>query len=394
MSTVDTAYDLGRKVQELERELAEARQQQAGTSDILRIISGSSSDIARVFDAIARSAARLCEAFDVIVLRVDEDVLRLVAHYGPMPAGDVALHRGTLGGRTVIERRLIHIEDLQNERDEFPEGSALARERGHRTTLSVPLLKDGAALGNIQVRRNEVRLFSEQQISLLKVFADQAVIAIENTRLFDETKQALERQTATANILQIISNSPADVKPVFEAILENACRLCDSQRAAVFRFDGRLLHIVATKNWPVEISAAVPSRWPMEPDSRLASGRVVLTKRVVLLEDTLADQSYDHRAAHAGGWRRMLGAPMLRGNDVIGVIVVTWRDPGPILPRQVKLLKTFADQAVIAIENTRLFEAEQASKRELTDALEQQTATSDILGIISSSHGELEPVFG
>src|SRR5215467_4335589 len=148
MSSVDTKYGLDRKVQELERELAEARQQQTGTSDILSIISGSTTDITRVFDAIARSAARLCEAFDAMVLRVDKDVLRLVAYHGPLPAGDIALHRGTVGGRTVIERRLIHIEDLQSEVGEFPEGSALARSLGHRTVLSVPLLKEEVAIGN------------------------------------------------------------------------------------------------------------------------------------------------------------------------------------------------------------------------------------------------------
>jgi two-component system, NtrC family, sensor kinase len=225
MSTVDTAYDLTRKVRELERELAEARRQQASTSDILQIISGSASDVTRVFDAIARSAARLCEAFDVIVLRVDGDVLRLVAHYGPMPAGDVALHHGTLGGRTVTEQRLIHIEDLQHEIGEYPEGGAVAREWRVRTTLSVPLLKEGAAIGNIQVRRNEVRLFSEQQISLLKTFADQAVIAIENTRLFEaelaskrELQESLEYQTATAEVLSVISRSPNELQPVVDAI--------------------------------------------------------------------------------------------------------------------------------------------------------------------------------
>src|SRR5262249_52096935 len=231
-----------------------------------------------------------------------------------------------------------------------------------------------------------------RQIELLKTFADQAVIAIENTRLFNETKEALERQTATANILQIISASPTDVNPVFEAILENACRLCDSQLAAVFQFDGRLLHIVATKNWSAEVMASIASRWPMPPDPRTVSGRVVLTKRVVLVEDVLAEPSYDHRAAHAGGWRRMIGAPMLRGNDVIGVIVVTWREPGPIMPRHVDLLQTFADQAVIAIENTRLFEEVQARTKELQDSLDRQTATSEVLGVISRSPNEVQPV--
>src|SRR4030095_2429683 len=168
------------------RDLTEALEQQPATSKLLRVIASSPTDIQPVFDSIARSAARLCEAFDVMVLRVDGDVLRLVAHHGLIPAGDVPLHRGTLGGRTVIERRLFHISDLQTEVDEFPEGSALARERRHRTTLSVPLLRENVAIGNIQVRRYEVRPFSDPQISLLQTFADQAVIAIENVRLFRE----------------------------------------------------------------------------------------------------------------------------------------------------------------------------------------------------------------
>jgi GAF domain-containing protein len=235
------------RIQELTK--AEARQQQSATAEILRVFSSSPTDPQRVFAEIATSAARLCDAFDSVIRRVDGDLLRHVAHHGPLPpGGTLPLTHGIPAARAVLDRQTIHIADLQAETDEFPEGSDRARRVGFRTFLSVPLIRAGEAIGVIAIRRTDVRLFTDRQIELLKTFADQAAIAIENTRLFEETKKALERQTATANILQIISESPTDVKPVFEAILENACRLCDSQLAAVFRFDGRLLHIVATKN--------------------------------------------------------------------------------------------------------------------------------------------------
>ena len=216
------------KIALLEHKVNEALEQQAATSEILHVISNSPTNAQAVFSAIARSAAQLCEAFDVVVYSVDGNVLRLVAHHGPMPAGDVPLHRGTVGGRTAIERRLIHTRDLQAEVDEFPEGSAIARERGHRTNLSVPLLRGDVAIGNIQVRRQEVRPFTENQIDLVKNFAAQAVIAIENTRLLNELRESLEQQTATADVLKVISSSPGELEPVFGAMLENATRICEA----------------------------------------------------------------------------------------------------------------------------------------------------------------------
>src|SRR5919109_3840587 len=176
------ADDMKAEVESLRQALTESLEQQTATSEVLRVISSSPTDVQPVFDTIARSAARLCDAYDIIVMRVDGDVLRLAAHYGAIPAGDFPLHRGTLGGRTVLERRVFHIHDLQAEREEFPEGSAIARQRGHRTTLSVPLVRDGVAIGNIQARRDTVRPFAPQQVALLETFADQAVIAIENVR--------------------------------------------------------------------------------------------------------------------------------------------------------------------------------------------------------------------
>jgi signal transduction histidine kinase len=399
MSTVDTADDLARKVQELERELAEARQQQAGTSDILRVIGGSTTDITRVFDAIARSAARLCEAFDVIVLRVDGDVLRLVAHYGPMPAGDVPLHRGTLGGCTVIERRLIHIEDLQTEVDEFPEGSAIARERGHRTTLSVPLLKNGEAVGNIQVRRNEVRLFSDQQIGLLMTFADQAVIAIENARLFEaeqaskrELQESLEYQTAISEVLNVISRSPSQVQPVLDAIAGTAARLCSAEYAFIGKAIDNKIHLAAASSMDSE-----HARWlqqhPVSIDRSSATGRTALERRAIHIPDILADPEFAHHDwQNVGRQRTILGVPLLHEGNLVGVIMLVRNMVRPFAQRQIELVTTFADQAVIAINNVRLFEEVQARTRELTEALEQQTATADVLKVISRSALDLQGV--
>jgi two-component system NtrC family sensor kinase len=201
-------------------------EQQAATSEILRVIARSPGELQSVLDGVAETAARVCRAQDALILVVESDVLRVVAHHGPMrhlPKGTVPLVRGVVPGRAVLDRRVIHVADVQREIDDFPEGSALARQFEVRTTLAVPLLRDIRAIGAILIRRTEVRPFTDREIELLQTFADQAVIAIENVRLFNETKEALERQTATADILRVISQSPTDVQPVFEAIARSAC---------------------------------------------------------------------------------------------------------------------------------------------------------------------------
>ena len=205
--------------------------------------------------------------------------------------------------------------------------------------------------------------------------------------------QALTQQAATSEILRVIRTSPTDVQPVFETIVRNAVSLCGSLFANVFRFDGELLHFVAGHNVGPSYIELLRAKYPMRPDFSQVSGRVLLTKSVVRLEDVLADPDYDQRFPQAMGWRRMLGVPMLGQGDLLGVIVVGWAEPGPVAKAQEELLKQFADHAVIAIENVRLFEAEQQRTRELSEALEQQTATAEVLQVISSSPGELEPVF-
>src|SRR5215470_12779556 len=270
VSTDGANQDLSRLVDELKRELerstrelVEAREEQAATTWILAAISSSPADLRRVFAEIAASAARLCDAYDATIFQVDGDLLRLVAHHGSIPQDDtLPLTREVVTGRAVLERRTIQVGDLQAESDEYPDGSEQARLRGHRTILAVPLMRVNEAIGVIAIRRTEVRQFTDQQIELLKTFADQAVIAIENTRLFEEVQarnraladankqltETLEQQTATSKILRVILRSPTDVQPVFESTVESAARLCDAEIALIYRFDGEFLRLVASYN--------------------------------------------------------------------------------------------------------------------------------------------------
>jgi GAF domain-containing protein/anti-sigma regulatory factor (Ser/Thr protein kinase) len=388
------------EVQERTRELTQSLEYQTATAEVLAVISHSPTNVQPVFDAIAKSAARLCDALDAVVLRVDRDILRLVAHYGPMATGDVPLHRGTVGGRAVIERRLIHLEDLQAEEVEYPEGSAIARRLGHRTTLSIPLLREGEAIGNIQVRRDEVRPFSDKQIALLQIFADQAVIAIENARLFEaeqaskhDLQESLEYQTATSEVLNVISRSPSQLQPAVDTIVQTAKRLCSAERAIIWRLlEGKFDMLAYTMTDPALVKYLTEDPIPAGRES--LSGRAILEGRPIHVPDISAHPDLGSQdQVRAEGLRTLLAVPLLREGDPIGALTLSKKEVKPFTDNQIELVTTFADQAVIAIENTRMFEAERTRTRELAEALEQQTATSEVLQVISGSRGELEPVF-
>ncbi|HMF23989.1 MAG TPA: GAF domain-containing protein, partial [Pseudolabrys sp.] len=390
---------------EAQGQLSEALKQQTATSQVLRVISSSPGELQRVLDAVGENAARLCDANNAVIFRLEGDLLRQVASYGGLPttshpAEGLPVNRGRVTGRAVFERRTIHVHDLAAEEDDFPQGSRDARRDGHRTTLATPLLREGVPIGAILIRRMEVRPFSEKQIALLGTFADQAAIAIENARLFEaeqqrtrELSEALEHQTATSEVLNVITRSPTDAQPVFDAIVQSAARLCEAMFSLVFLYDGDLLRLAATHNFTPEVLKKLFQTYPKRPDRSVLAGRAVLDGRIAHVPDLLADREYSHQLALAGNWRAGLAVPMLRDGKPVGAISVARAEPVPFSDRQIQLLTTFAEQAVIAIENVRLFEAEQERTRELSESLEQQTATSEVLRVISSSPGELEPVF-
>ena len=398
-SSTERSYaDPNSEVESVRRALTESLEQQTATAEILRVISSSPTDVQPVFAAVLRSAARLCDAFDATIFQVDGDGLRLVAHEGPIPSDPVGafpLVRETTVGRAVLERRTIHVLDVQAEIDEYPVASARARSFGARTTLSVPLLRGAKAIGVIGIRRTEVRPFTDRQVSLLETFADQAVIAIENVRLFNETKEALEQQTATAEILRVIASSPTNLQPVMEAVAENAARFCGATDVALLRLEGESLRLVA-------VHGPHPSNLPM--GSTIAAspgavvGRAVCDRRTIHIEDLLAlPEEFPETVARMrraiAPTRTVLATPLLRQGLPIGVIGMRRIEVRPFTDKQIELAKTFAAQAVIAIENIRLFQELQARNRELTEALDQQTATAEILRAISGSQTDTQPVF-
>ena len=376
-------------------ELRESLQQQTATADVLKVISRSTFDLDAVLDTLVESAARLCDAYDTAIFLREGQSLVVAAHHGPIPVGFVnrPLTRGWVAGRAVVDRKPIHVHDLAATGDEFPESTA--RHMGHRTILSVPLLRENEAIGSLTLRRSEVRPFSDKQVELVTTFADQALIAIENVRLFDAVQQrtrdlteSLEQQTATSEVLRVISSSPGELEPVFQAMLANATRICEAKFGTLWLREGDAFRAVALHNAPPAYAEARRRELRLRPPPDTALGRATSTKQVVQIDD-LTTHVYDPdwlAAIELGNYRTVVCVPMLKDDELIGAISIFRQEVRRFSDKQVDLLRNFAAQAVIAIENTRLLS-------ELREALEQQTATSEVLQVISSSPGELEPVF-
>jgi signal transduction histidine kinase len=390
---------LVRENKQLRRERDEGAEQQAATSEILRMIARSPADLQSVLDATAENAAKLCDALDATVWRVDGDVLRLAAHFGPIRMKLVrgegqALTRGTPPGRAVVDGQTIHVHDIAREVDkEYPEIKEILKKINQRTTLATPLLREGVSVGAILIRRTEVRPFSEKQIKLLETFADQAVIAIENARLFHELSEALEQQTATSEILGVIASSPTDIQPVLDVVAQNAVRLCEATDAAIWRADG-------DKFWLAASHGSIPIPRPEEARLMTRSGnisRAMIDRETIHIHDLSSPEAQaEFPAAWAYsqtvGIRTVLATPLLREGVAIGAIQIRRLEVRPFSEKQIALLKTFADQAVIAIENVRLFKELEERNAELREALEHQTATAEVLGIISRSPTDVQPV--
>src|SRR5262245_36051645 len=399
------AREVENKLDARTRELAEARQQQTATADVLKVISRSAFDLQSVLDTLTQSAAQLCEAEMAGILRP-----RGGAHYWVtafnfpsaflefMKTRPILRDRSSFAGRALLEGRVVHSPDVLADPD-FAYGDT-QKLGGYRTVLCVPLLREGSPIGVIVLTRHKVRPFTDKQIELATTFADQAVIAIENVRLFDEVQartrevqESLEYQTAISEVLNVISRSPSDVQPVLDTIAETAQRLCQSEQAYVMKFDRGRYYPAAGKDVQPERIEYLRQH-PIAPDRGSVCGRVAIDRRTIHIIDALADPEYTlSMAGDRSGYRTILGVPLLREDVVIGVIVLTRAVVQPFTDKQIELVTTFANQALIAIENVRLFEAEQQRTRELKESLEQQTATSEVLRVISSSPGDLEPVF-
>jgi len=372
-------------------ETQEALERQKATADILKVIASSPSDVQPVFEAIVANAARLIGGFSAGVYRFVDGLVHIAAISTVSPAGDEVLRANFPRPidddifRTLQAGEVLEIADTENQ--PIVQLKEIARARGFRSLLYVPLKSSGTSIGTIAVSRQTVGSFAPHHVELLQTFADQAVIAIENVRLFNETKEALERQTATADVLNVIGRSPTDAAPVFDVIGERAEKLCNAEISVVSVLDGDLIKLAGIRGISREGVELFRGNFPMPLDRQTVTARTINSGTIVHIGDVLADPTYDNKGLAAQtGYRSCLGVPMHNKGEVVGAIFVARTEPGLFSDNQIRLLQIFADQAVIATQNVRLF-------NETREALERQTATADILKVIASSPDDVQPVF-